>query len=68
MSTLQLNQLFSIKQVGVSTAGTEGEQGSGIGMILVKELIERNNGKISIDSELGRGTTVTLELPVKQTR
>lgn len=37
--------------------------GTGLGLSLVRHVVERNNGEISIDSEIGRGTTVTLLLP-----
>ena len=37
--------------------------GSGLGLPTCKELVERMGGKISIDSEVGIGTTVTIEVP-----
>lgn len=45
----------------VSNKGTTGELGSGIGLKLCKELIEKNNGKINIKSEVNAGTEVILE-------
>lgn len=44
--------------------GTTGEHGSGLGLILVKEFIEKNNGKIDVKSDLSVGTTFSIELPV----
>jgi len=38
-------------------------KGSGIGMAISKSLIESDGGTISIESELGIGTTVTLQFP-----
>lgn len=38
--------------------------GLGVGLSLTKEIIDRHNGTISVDSELGVGTTFTLHLPV----
>ena len=38
--------------------------GTGLGMSLVKEIVELHEGQVDIDSELGTGTTVTLWLPV----
>lgn len=42
--------------------GTAGEKGTGLGLILCKELIEQNGGKISITSQYGQGTTFTIVL------
>ncbi|MFK7771215.1 MAG: ATP-binding protein [Saprospiraceae bacterium] len=41
------------------------EQGSGIGLALVKELIEVMNGKIKVESELNHGTTFFLTFPIQ---
>lgn len=42
---------------------TDDGAGSGLGLYIVKETIDKLNGKIDILSEIGRGTTVTLEIP-----
>ena len=55
-------KLFKIDQK-FSTVGTDGETGSGLGLILCKELLERNNGDISIVSEEKKGTICTFTLP-----
>jgi len=44
-------------------AGTRSERGTGIGLLISKEFIEMNNGKLLIKSSLNKGTTVTIELP-----
>jgi signal transduction histidine kinase len=49
-----------------SKRGTDGENGYGFGLLLVKHLVEKVNGTVSIDSEYGRGTTFTLTLPIKK--
>ncbi len=44
--------------------GTAGERGTGLGMSLVKSLVELHGGSISVRSEAGKGTTFTLCLPL----
>lgn len=46
-----------------STAGTEGEQGSGIGLQLVKRLVAKNNGRFSLTRQRERGTLATISIP-----
>ncbi len=43
--------------------GTDGEKGTGLGLILVMEHLEINNGSIEVSSELGEGTTFKITLP-----
>ena len=40
--------------------------GLGVGMAVTKEIIDRHRGYISVDSELGRGTTFALHIPREQ--
>ena len=42
-------------------------QGSGLGLALVKAIVERHSGTVSIDSKLGQGTVVTMHLPKNTT-
>jgi len=46
-----------------STKGTNNEAGTGLGLILCKELIEKNNGSIWVESEVGKGTAFYFTLP-----
>jgi signal transduction histidine kinase len=41
-------------------------EGSGIGLSLVKSLVELHEGRISVKSELGKGSEFIIELPIKQ--
>ena len=56
-------KLFTANDV-VSTPGTTGEQGSGLGLVICKEFLERNHGQISVESEPGMGSTFVVTLPV----
>jgi PAS domain S-box-containing protein len=47
-----------------TTEGTAGERGSGIGLSLVKEIIEKHNGSIWVISEPGKGSDFRFTLPV----
>jgi signal transduction histidine kinase len=51
---------------GVSTRGTMNEKGTGLGLVICKDFMERNNGKMEITSERGRGTTFKLYLPIEE--
>jgi signal transduction histidine kinase len=42
---------------------TKGEQGTGLGLVIVDQIISRVGGKVAIDSELGKGTDVHIYLP-----
>jgi len=46
-----------------STTGTANETGTGLGLLLCKEYVERNGGHIWLDSEVGKGTTFFFTLP-----
>lgn len=45
-----------------STLGTQNEKGSGLGIFLVKELVQKINGSLTIDSEEGKGSCFTIRL------
>ncbi|MCF6268232.1 MAG: ATP-binding protein [Melioribacteraceae bacterium] len=57
-------KLFRIEEHH-TTLGTVGEKGTGLGLILCKELIEKNKGKIWVESEVRRGSTFSFTLPEK---
>ena len=52
-----------------SDASRERESGGlGVGLALTKEIIDRHNGTITVDSAVGQGSTFTLRIPFKQER
>ena len=57
-----LPKLFRI-DTHYKNVGTAGEQGTGLGLILCKELVETNGGNLWVESEVGKGTTFTFTLP-----
>ncbi|MDX2305846.1 MAG: tetratricopeptide repeat protein [Microscillaceae bacterium] len=48
-----------------STMGIQGEKGTGLGLILCQEMIERNQGQIWVESMPGKGATFCFTLPVQ---
>ena len=62
-----IGKLFSI-ETKFTSEGTSGEKGSGLGLSLVKEIIEKHGGNIEVKSEYEKGTEFLFALPVASTK
>lgn len=58
----KLGKLMNIYGKEIQTLGTDKEYGMGYGLLMVRDLINKNNGKINIESTENVGTTVTITL------
>jgi len=59
----KINELFTQHQ-NPSTQGTANEKGTGLGLMLCADFIKQNNGTIYVNSEKGKGSVFTFELPL----
>ncbi|MCQ2209504.1 MAG: response regulator [Paludibacteraceae bacterium] len=61
MTEEQLHSIRNNENV-ISTMGTKMEKGTGLGFKMAKDFVEKSGGKLSVDSVLGKGTCVTIQL------
>jgi len=50
-----------------TTKGTKGEKGTGLGLLLCKEFIDKHHGSIRVESKVNEGTKFIIQLPAEQT-
>ncbi len=62
MTANQINEMWQHKFY--TTMGLNNEKGSGLGVMLCKEFIEKNDGKLWVESEPGKGTSFFFSLPL----
>jgi signal transduction histidine kinase/ligand-binding sensor domain-containing protein len=62
MTKETIAKLFRI-DANLTTHGTEDEKGTGLGLFLCKEFVEKHGGRIWVESEAGRGSTFKFLLP-----
>jgi ligand-binding sensor domain-containing protein/signal transduction histidine kinase/AraC-like DNA-binding protein len=62
MTGEQISNLFNI-ETAASSPGSNGEIGSGLGMVIIKEFVEANHGNITVSSKVNEGSIFTIRLP-----
>jgi len=65
LSNEQKDRLFNLDYVPETKNGTANESGSGLGLILCREFVEMNSGKIWVESEPGTGSVFYISLPIE---
>ena len=63
ISKENLEKLFQIDK-NTTTEGTDGETGTGLGLVICREFIEKNDGRIWVESNLGEGSVFSFTLPL----
>lgn len=65
ISPENIDKIFNFKEQ-ISTYGTDKEKGLGLGLKLTMEFIEKNGGKLKINSEINKGSSFAFTLPIKR--
>lgn len=63
MNDIQLQKLFNVAY-SQSTHGTNGETGTGLGLLLCQQFVQQHKGTINVNSQLGQGSTFSFNLPL----
>lgn len=68
MEQEKIARLFHIGEKNITSPGTEGEKGSGLGLVLAQEFVARHGGTIRVESEPGKGSCFFVVLPAAKQR
>ena len=63
INNANLEKLFN-ESVVFTTPGTQGEGGTGLGFMICREFIAKNNGTLRVESEIGVGSSFIFRLPL----
>jgi signal transduction histidine kinase len=63
ISKYNIPKLFRIDE-SYSTPGTNKEKGTGLGLLLCKEIVEKHGSELIVESELGHGSCFSFKLPL----
>lgn len=67
ISKEDMERMFRIDE-NMTREGTDKEKGTGLGLVLCREFVEMNKGKISVESEPGKGSTFRFTIPEEETK
>jgi len=63
ISNKMKDELFRLDK-HTSAYGTEGEKGTGLGLVLCKEFVEKHNGKIWVEDNEEQGSSIIFTMPI----